>query len=171
MLQPLHLLPVLGIHEYGDDPRRRSFRYRRRRLCARTAKQYSACSQLVTLRPRYLKVTPRLTMTYGLRWDINPALKGKNLANQPFTVTGLNNPTTLALAPRGTPLYDTHTGTSRRGWALRINSAEGRTGAPCFARASASFMTLAMARLEALPAISRTRRKSRSRWHPFRSAL
>ena len=30
----------------------------------------------------------RLTLTYGLRWDINPPLKGKNLANDPFTVTG-----------------------------------------------------------------------------------
>jgi hypothetical protein len=53
------------------------------------------------------KVTPRITVTYGLRWDINSPLKGKNLANQPFTVTGLNNPSTIALAPRGTPLYDT----------------------------------------------------------------
>jgi outer membrane receptor protein involved in Fe transport len=53
------------------------------------------------------KVTPRLTLTYGLRSDVNPALKGKNGANQPFTVTGLNNPVTLALAPRGTALYDT----------------------------------------------------------------
>ncbi len=53
------------------------------------------------------KATSRLTLTYGLRWDINPALKGKNLANQPFTVTGLNDPATLALAPRGTPLYQT----------------------------------------------------------------
>ena len=53
------------------------------------------------------KVTPRLTLTYGLRWEINPPLKGKNLANEPFTVTGLENPTTIALAPRGTPLYQT----------------------------------------------------------------
>jgi hypothetical protein len=53
------------------------------------------------------KITPRLTLTYGLRWEINPALKGKNLENQPFTVTGLDNPATLALAPRGTPLYQT----------------------------------------------------------------
>jgi len=53
------------------------------------------------------KVTPRLTLTYGLRWDINPPLKGKNLANQPFTVINLNDPANLALAPRGTPLYDT----------------------------------------------------------------
>jgi len=53
------------------------------------------------------KITPRLTVTYGLRWDINPAIKGKNSANDPFTVTGLNDPATMTLAPRGTSLYDT----------------------------------------------------------------
>src|SRR6266850_1510716 len=53
------------------------------------------------------KLTPRLNVTYGIRWDINTPLKGKNLANQPFAVTGLNDPATLALAPRGTPLYQT----------------------------------------------------------------
>jgi Carboxypeptidase regulatory-like domain/TonB dependent receptor len=53
------------------------------------------------------KITPRLTLTYGLRWDINPPLKGKNAANDPFTVTGLNVPATMTLAPRGTPLYQT----------------------------------------------------------------
>lgn len=53
------------------------------------------------------KITPRLTLVYGLRWDVNPPLKGKNLANDPFTVEGLNNPSTMTLAPRGTPLYTT----------------------------------------------------------------
>jgi hypothetical protein len=52
------------------------------------------------------KITPRFTLTYGLRWDVNPALKGKNSANDPFTVTGLGTPA-MALAPRGTPLYQT----------------------------------------------------------------
>src|SRR5205823_5449471 len=47
------------------------------------------------------------TATYGLRWDVNTPLKGTNLANQPFTVTGLNDPATMMLAPRGTPLYQT----------------------------------------------------------------
>jgi hypothetical protein len=56
------------------------------------------------------KLTNRFTVTYGLRWDINPAPKGKNSASDPFTVTGLNNPPTIALAPRGTPLYDTNYG-------------------------------------------------------------
>ena len=30
------------------------------------------------------KITPRLTVTYGLRWDVNPPLKGKNAANDPL---------------------------------------------------------------------------------------
>src|SRR5262249_44484566 len=47
------------------------------------------------------------TVTYGLRWDVNPPLEGKNAANDPFTVVGLNNPATMTLAPRGTRLYDT----------------------------------------------------------------
>lgn len=53
------------------------------------------------------KVTPKLTLTYGLRWDINPPLKGKNAANDPFTVVGMSNPATMTLAPRGTSLYET----------------------------------------------------------------
>ncbi len=53
------------------------------------------------------KITPRLTVTYGLRWDINPPLKGKHSANDPFTVVGLSDPATMTLAPRGTPLYQT----------------------------------------------------------------
>ena len=53
------------------------------------------------------KISPRLTVTYGLRWDVNPPLKGKNAASDPFTVNGLGNPATMTLAPHGTPLYKT----------------------------------------------------------------
>jgi hypothetical protein len=38
---------------------------------------------------------------------VNPPLKGKNLANDPFTVEGLNNLSTMTLASPGTPLYTT----------------------------------------------------------------
>jgi hypothetical protein len=48
----------------------------------------------------------RLTLTYGLRWEVNPPPKGKN-GKDLFTATGLENPANLALAPRGTPLYKT----------------------------------------------------------------
>ena len=52
------------------------------------------------------RVKPRLTLTYGLRWELNPppeARGGKDL----FTVTGLNDPASIDLAERGTPLWET----------------------------------------------------------------
>jgi hypothetical protein len=52
------------------------------------------------------KVTPRLTLTYGLRWEVNPPPSIRN-GEPPFAVTGFDSPATLALAPRGTPLYQT----------------------------------------------------------------
>jgi hypothetical protein len=50
------------------------------------------------------KVSRQLTLTYGLRWDVNPAPKGeKDLVS----ATGLDNPATFALTPVGMPLYET----------------------------------------------------------------
>lgn len=51
-------------------------------------------------------VSPRLTLTYGLRWEINPppsALDGKHLVRfvDPYAADN------LTLAPQGTPLYET----------------------------------------------------------------
>ena len=68
------------------------------------------------------KITPRVTLTYGLRWDVNPPLKGKNAANDPFTATGIGTPA-MALAPRGTPLYETTYGNvaPRVGLAWQLN--------------------------------------------------
>jgi hypothetical protein len=53
------------------------------------------------------KIRSRLTVTYGLRWDVNPALTGKSNSSDPLTVQGLSNPTTMTLAPHGTTLYGT----------------------------------------------------------------
>ncbi|MCI0387325.1 MAG: TonB-dependent receptor [Acidobacteria bacterium] len=50
------------------------------------------------------RVTGRLTLTFGLRYEVNPAPSEAN-GNEPVTVTTLNNPT--ALAPRGTRFYET----------------------------------------------------------------
>ncbi|MGH9913930.1 MAG: TonB-dependent receptor domain-containing protein, partial [Pyrinomonadaceae bacterium] len=52
------------------------------------------------------KIGRRLTLTYGLRWDVNPppsAPEGREL----FAVTGYDDFSTLALSPRGTPLWKT----------------------------------------------------------------
>lgn len=48
----------------------------------------------------------RLTLTYGLRYEVNPAPSEEN-GNLPFTVVNLNDPATLGLAPQGTRLYET----------------------------------------------------------------
>ncbi len=52
------------------------------------------------------RITPRFTLTYGLRWDVNPAPHGKD-GNELFSVTGVNDPPTISLKPSGVPLYDT----------------------------------------------------------------
>ena len=52
------------------------------------------------------KATPRLTLTYGARWDYNPAPSAR-AANgfTALTVVGIDDLANLAPAPAGTPLY------------------------------------------------------------------
>jgi len=52
------------------------------------------------------KVSPRLTLTYGVRWEVNPAPSESN-GDLPFAATQVDNLATLDLAPRGAPLYKT----------------------------------------------------------------
>ena len=74
------------------------------------------------------KVSPRLTLTYGLRWDVNPAPQGNNLASDPLVATGLNDPATMSLAPRGTPFFATTWGNiaPRFGAAFQLRGRPGR---------------------------------------------
>jgi TonB dependent receptor len=52
------------------------------------------------------KLNPRLTLTYGLRWEINPALHGTG-GTPLYTLQNINDPPNIALAPVGTPFYNT----------------------------------------------------------------
>jgi hypothetical protein len=52
------------------------------------------------------KAIPRLTVTYGLRWDYNPEPSAHGANGLPLlTVVGINNLANLSPAPVGTPLY------------------------------------------------------------------
>ena len=52
------------------------------------------------------RINRRLAITYGLRWDVDfppSTINGPDL----LAVTGFNNPSALALAPAGTPVFQT----------------------------------------------------------------
>ncbi len=55
------------------------------------------------------KVRPRLTVTYGLRWEFNPSITPRN-GTAFASVIGLENPSTAYLAQDKAPLWDTHGG-------------------------------------------------------------
>ena len=71
------------------------------------------------------RVTPRFIITYGLRWEVNPAPTAKNPL---LTVNGLENLATGSLAPLGTRLYETTYGnfSPRFGLAYQLGSRPGR---------------------------------------------
>jgi Carboxypeptidase regulatory-like domain len=50
------------------------------------------------------QVKPRLTLNYGLRWDYDPP-PSEDSGHPFYTVTGLNDPATVTIAPKGTPLW------------------------------------------------------------------
>ena len=53
------------------------------------------------------KVSSSLNLSAGLRWDVSPAPKGQH-GQDAYTTSGdVNDPATLQLAPRGTPLWHT----------------------------------------------------------------
>lgn len=52
-----------------------------------------------------LRLTSRVTLSMGLRWEVNPA-PGAPEGNLPYTIEG-NSLGSLALAPQGTPLWKT----------------------------------------------------------------
>lgn len=55
------------------------------------------------------KVSDRLSLSYGVRWDVNPAPTDVN-GNTPFTLNQISNLATATLAPKGSALYNTSYG-------------------------------------------------------------
>ncbi len=69
------------------------------------------------------KATSRLTLTYGLRWELSPAPSGRGDTTLASWI-GTNNPSQLALAPTGTPIWKTAYGNvaPRIGVAYALNA-------------------------------------------------
>jgi hypothetical protein len=72
------------------------------------------------------KVSQRLSLSLGLRWEVNPA-PGVTQGLQPYTIQG-SGPSTWTLAPQGTPLWHTTYGNfaPRLGAAYILRDAPGR---------------------------------------------
>jgi hypothetical protein len=73
------------------------------------------------------RVNRRLTITYGVRWDVD--FTPQTIGGPPLAaVTNFNNPASLALAPTGTPIFSTqYDGFAPRvGVAYELRSAPGR---------------------------------------------
>lgn len=53
-----------------------------------------------------IRLTPRLSLSAGVRWDVNPAPGDAN-GNLPYNLDQVDNLATAKLAPQGTPLWQT----------------------------------------------------------------
>ena len=73
------------------------------------------------------RISRRLTLDLGLRWDVNPA-PGEANNNLPLAIVNADDPRTIALAPRGTPLWQTtyNNFAPRLGLAYRLFESSGR---------------------------------------------
>jgi Carboxypeptidase regulatory-like domain/TonB dependent receptor len=73
------------------------------------------------------RINKRAVLTYGVRWDLNPAPYEKN-GNDPAVVDQIDNVSTMTLAPFGSPLYKTtyNNFAPRVGIAYRLSQNPGR---------------------------------------------
>ena len=73
------------------------------------------------------QVSPRLTLTYGLRWDYDPP-PGEDSGHPFYTALNLNDPPNVALAPAGTPLWHAskHNFAPRLGVSYVVKNTPGR---------------------------------------------
>jgi hypothetical protein len=72
------------------------------------------------------KATPRLSVSYGVRWDVNPPPFDAN-GNTPYTLNQITDLSTAVIAPKNSPLWKTtyNNFAPRLGVAYQLNSKAG----------------------------------------------
>lgn len=105
------LTPVLNVLTYGE-----TVNFSPAGLLSGVAARDAIQSNPVTRHPLFTdfsayvqdvwRTSARFTLTAGVRWDVNPP-PSELSGHQAYTVLGLENPATMTLAPKGTPLWNT----------------------------------------------------------------
>jgi Ca-activated chloride channel family protein len=95
-------------------------------LYSRTGTQRPVFNNLSIYGQDEWKVTPRLTLSYGLRWELAPAPSEQN-EQDALAITSAGDPSRLSLASRGAPLWETTYGNfaPRAGLAYELSRASG----------------------------------------------
>lgn len=76
-------------------------------IAVHTAPAYPSYQEFSAFAQDAWKVSKRLNASFGVRWDLDPTPTGTD-ERDAYTVSGeVNQPTSLALAPRGTRLWRT----------------------------------------------------------------
>jgi hypothetical protein len=75
-------------------------------LYSRVDRQRPVFNELAIYGQDEWRLTPHLTLTYGLRWELAPAPSGQN-GQAAFALNSAGDPARLSLAPRGASLWET----------------------------------------------------------------
>src|SRR5262249_42178024 len=106
------LTPISSVHEYdfftvfSIDGAISGFQAGSVAIGANFGKVYPIYNNFSAYAQDNWRVNRRLTLNYGVRWELNPPPHEAN-GNDAFTVQGLDHPATMTLAPEGTPLWHT----------------------------------------------------------------